>query len=182
LKLKRREKEYPRKTATFAEHLRFYSLPFFLTTTFVPALYVYLTWLICYRNNEGDANGLLAVFWFPIVIAALIFFCFRPRIKLLSFDNSWRYRFPNAVNFYGHWMILMLAQKALTVFIIGQRMIRDTLGETIPDPEQLDYSFWLIVTYLLVNTLWLAATSIPVLDREKLYRYKQEKRSPGNYY
>lgn len=162
-KKKKKKSEPERRTATFREHWSFFSLPFLLTTTVLPLTYSLCSWLINYRQHTGDPNGMLATFWFPITIAALLtIFYFSKRVDLLTFSSPRGNWFPYHICLFGHAGILALVQKIFVDLMDGT-----PVG---------DKWMWLAAAYFGTNLFWLIFTYIPVLEREKLRKFKEKRR------
>lgn len=171
---KKKSKKTERKTATFAEHLRFFAVPFLITTAVIPLLFVFIFWLFFINGNLGNPGIITIIIVAGIAALMITFFFHSNRTDLLHNDSPARgsRKFSDGLSIIVHGFLIGMSLVALFDFHKQGFIESDLPGFSNPVPEnKTDIPFWLLIHFFAGNLIWIILTSIPVMYRKDLYTY-----------
>lgn len=171
---KKKSKNTERKTATFVEHLRFFALPFLITSCVTPLLFVFIFWLFFINGNLGDP-GFITKMVIALIAAFLITFFFHSKRTDLLHNDSPAHgsrKLSDGISIYVHGFLIGMSLVALFDFHKQGFIESDLPGFSHPVPEnKTDFPFWLLIHFFAGNLIWIILTSIPIMYRKDLYTY-----------
>lgn len=150
---KRKNKVPERKTASFGEHFRFFSVPFLITTILFPAFFGLLNLKTGVFFSEGKIVPLLSV-GVPFVSSIVVWLAlFSKRTDLLQVSVP--QRTSDGIAMISHVLLSLLSLEITTDYRTNGFVASDLPGffHTVPTFKS-DLPCWFLVVFFAGNLLW----------------------------